>query len=107
RGLRMSLNAFSGPSSSGQKAVGTTPLGLKMNTSRCLRRFWLAKPRPGRFRMNGSAAALRPRSRMNSRRVLFTVTSLLHGARLAQGGRRHDLHHQLADIITMIGERLP
>ena len=34
-GLRISLSANLSPSSSGQKAGGTTPLGLNMMTSRC------------------------------------------------------------------------
>ena len=61
-------------------AEGTTPLGLNITTSRCLRRCWLAKPRLGRFRTNGRAAAPIPRSRRNSRRVLLGVTSLLQDA---------------------------
>ena len=45
------------PSSSGQNVEGITPHGLNMTTSRRLRVSVLANPRPGRFRMNGRAAA--------------------------------------------------
>src|SRR5437660_7996703 len=110
-GLRLSLSVNDVPPSSGQNAFGTTPLGLNITTSRCLRRCWLANPRPGRFSRNGRAAAPIPRSRMNSRRVLCKVTSFLRlllaflvGWR--QCGSRRDLYHQLADIILVIGERL-
>ena len=36
-GFRLSLSVNFSPSSSGQKVDGTTPLGLNMTTSRCLR----------------------------------------------------------------------
>src|SRR5947209_19801143 len=65
----MGERAKSRPSSLGQKSLRTTPLGLKTKMIRCLRFCWLAKARLGRFRTNGMAAALRPRSRMNWRRV--------------------------------------
>ena len=37
-GFKHSFNLNDGPSSSGQNADGTTPLGLNMTTNRCLRR---------------------------------------------------------------------
>ena len=37
-GFRLSLSLNDAPSSSGQNAEGTTPLGLNITTSRCLRR---------------------------------------------------------------------
>ena len=78
-GLRLSLSEFASslPAASGQKFLGTTPLGLNITTSRFFRACWLANPRLGRFMMNGKAAAPIPRSRMNSRRVRFWATVVL------------------------------
>ena len=77
RGFRISLKLVSSPSASGQKAGGMMPLGLKMKTMRCFRLPWLANPRLGRFSTNGTAAALKPRSRMNSRRLRVIVIARL------------------------------
>jgi len=55
----------------GQNVGGTTPSGLNITISRCLRRCASAAARLGRFSTNGSAAALIPRSRRNVRRVFL------------------------------------
>ena len=83
-GFRLSLSVKSSPVSSGQKSLGNTPLGLNMMTSRCARGGGLAKPRLGRFRMNGRAAAPRPRSRMNSRRDLNVAIERSHAKALSR-----------------------
>ena len=46
-GLRISLSVNFAPSSSGQKVVGTTPLGLNMTTSRCLRACLVGEAQAG------------------------------------------------------------
>src|SRR5690606_3465205 len=67
-GARLSLNASSFPSSSGQKVFGTTPVGEKTITSRCLRAVEFSNPRLGRFDTKGKAAALSPSCLRNWRR---------------------------------------
>src|SRR3954453_2260592 len=134
-GDRLSLSLNDSPSSSGQNVDGTTPLGLNITTSRFLRACPFAKPRLGRFMRNGKAAALIPRSRMNSRRVLRWATSSLleksdesdagvrvrgsgrHGPRrrrslsyhlsFRQGRRRPDFHDELTDVEMVPLEGLP
>ena len=71
-------------------SVGTTPLGLNMTTSRCFRCAWLAKPRLGRLRTNGRAAAPMPRSRRNSRRVRVQVHASDLRRKAGDGGHHRD-----------------
>ena len=84
-----------------------------MMTIRCYRTDWLANPRLGRFRINGIAAALNPKSRRNSRRDecrIEDLTSFLGHAEFmahwqfvflhigrCQCGSRDDFDHQFAN----------
>src|SRR5262245_61804631 len=116
RGLRLSLRVNLSPSSSGQNAPGTTPLGLNITTIRCFRRAWLASPRLGKLRTNGSAAAPMPRSRRKSRRLLGVGDTWRswQGSRFGgqgrlglaggEGGGGHHLDRELAHIVITRGE---
>src|SRR5579883_708886 len=130
-GVRIALSLKFAPSSSGQKSLGTIPLGLNTKTIRCFRLPWLANPRLGRLSRNGTAAALMPRSRTNSRRVWVTgmrnsrwgcsgVFLRLVGSTPARGllTRRllvllrqrtgnGDFHDQLSYIEAVVGKRFP
>ena len=81
-GWTISLRVKFSPSSSGQKAGGTVPLGLNMNTSRCLRAGSrrsspAAQARLVRFPTKGSAAAETPRSRRNALRLRWCMAWFL------------------------------
>ncbi len=80
-GLRLSLSAVSfaflvRPEGGRHDAVGAE----HAPPAAACAAVWLAKPRLGRFRMNGRLAAESPRSRINSRRVLVMVRSLLRNS---------------------------
>src|SRR5688572_11705819 len=91
-GDRMRFKVNSSPSSSGQKCVGTMPLGLNISTSRCLRAA--DDPRLGNAVRKGITAAETPRSRMNCLRVF-----------IVQGRGFNNFDHQLLNVVIRFRER--
>ena len=119
-GLRLSLSWNYAPSSSGQNVEGITPFGLNMITSRCFRTALIREAQAGQVQderdgrradpqvadelaaVAASAGPCQCAPLVTTRLTRLATSATRRGT--ASGRRRHDLHHQLTDIITVRGE---